>query len=98
MFGRLVMSTASTCAAVRPSITAARRRGRESDTSGDRAGQAAQGELVAVRSQANDDTDGRRRQHRMTPFGLAPVDVRDVDLDEWNGDAEQRVAKCEAGV
>src|SRR5690348_7759635 len=98
MLGRLVTNKPSTCAAVSPSASAARRRGRASDTGAKLARQPAQRELVAVCAQSDDDADGRRSEHRVPPFGLAGIHVRHMYLDERNGNRAQRIANGETAV
>ena len=46
----------------------------------------------------HDDSDGRRREHRMAPLRLARVDVRQVHLDERHADRDQRIANRQARV
>src|SRR3954467_9944939 len=75
MFGRLVTRSPSTCAAVRPSTSADSRRLRESGTSGERPGQPAKRELVAVCPESADGADGCRRKHRVPPLGFTRVHV-----------------------
>ena len=56
------------------------------------------GRLVAVGSHAGDDRFGKVGEMGVVAEGLAPMDVREVDLDEGQGHARQRIADRHAGV
>ena len=101
MFGRLVTSSPSTCAAVRPigeRGEAAPAADQPSSGHRDALHEAAQRQLVAVRAETADHADRRGREHRVTTLGLARVDVRDVHFDERHLDRRERVANREARV
>src|SRR5690349_23610820 len=96
---RLVTSSPSTCAAVSPSASAARRRGRGSDTwPREASGKTTQCELVPVRTEAAHDRRRRGGEHGVAALRLAGVDVRQVYLDEGNFHGGERVADREAGM
>src|SRR5687768_14790629 len=97
-FAAPVTNKPSICAAVSPSASAARRRGRRSVMRGQMRYQATQRQLVTKHTQATHHADRRACEHRVTSFGLARVDVRDVDLDKRHADAGQRISKRQAGV
>src|ERR687896_565953 len=95
MFGRLVTSSPSTWAAVSPSTSAASRRGRGSVTAEPR-DEAAQGQLVPVRTEAAQHADRGRCKHRVAALRLAREDVCNVDLDERDLRRRECIAECEA--
>src|SRR2546423_6207304 len=99
-FGRLLRTSASMCAAVRASLSAAMRVGRRSAMSHHRQTfyQPTQRELVAVRSKTADHGDGRVGERRATAVRLARKDVRQMHFDERNLHASERVTNCETGV
>src|SRR5690349_18576184 len=96
MLGRPVTSKPSTCAAVKPSTSAERRRWRGSDTRGERASQPAKCELIAVGAKPTHDADRGLREHRVPALRLAGVDVRHVYFDERDGDRRECVANRDA--
>src|SRR4029079_497258 len=98
MLAGLVTSKPSRCAAVRPPASAARRRGRESDTGGESSRQSAQPQLVSVCSESRYHSHGGRREHRMTTLGLTGIDIRQMHFDEWHRDLRQRIAQRDARV
>src|SRR5450759_889594 len=89
MFARLVTSSPSMWAAVRPSASAARRLGRESDTRRQRTQETAQRQLVAIRAKSAHHADCRRSEHRLATLRLARIDVRDVYFNIWDGHTDK---------
>src|SRR4051812_8666540 len=100
MFGRLVSTSASMCAAMSDSLSAATRAARRSAIGGalEALHQSAQSELIPVGAEAADHRQRRIGQRRVTPLGLARIDVGDVQLDERHADSDERVANRQAGV
>ena len=96
MFGRLVTSSPSIWAAVRPSASADRRRGRGSSTGRELPRQTAKSELVPVGAESHDDANRGGREHGVPALRLARVDVGEVHLDERQLDRRQRVADRQA--
>src|SRR5258708_29164986 len=98
MFARLVTRRPSTWAAAKPSASAARRFGRESDTGRQRTQEAAQGQLIPISAKAAHQPDRRRSEHRVAAFWLSPIDVRYVHLHKRDARADKGVAEGETGV
>src|SRR3954462_2557212 len=100
MLGRLVSTSASMCAAMSDSLSAATRAGRRSAIGGtlESLYQPTQREPVTVSAESADDRQRRISEVRMTALGLARIDVGDVQLDERNANADQRVADGETRV
>src|SRR5439155_14872629 len=93
-----VTSRPSMCAAERPSASAVRRRGRRSVMRRQPSHEATKRELVPQDAQPADDANRRARELRMSPFRFPRVDVGDVDLDERQSDAGERVVQRQARV
>src|SRR5258708_15566941 len=98
MFARLVTRRPSTWAAAKPSASAARRFGRESDTGRQRTQEAAQGQLRPISAKAAHQPGRRRSEHRVAAFWLSPIDVRYVHLHKRDARADKGVAEGETGV
>ena len=57
-----------------------------------------QGEFITLRAESDDRADGDIRKIRVLAKLFPRVHVADVNLDERDGDGQQRVAQCHAGV
>src|SRR4051812_15064279 len=97
-FAELVISNASRCAAVIPSASIARRRGRGSAMRLETRDQTPKRELVSQDSKAAHDADGCVGERGVSSLRLSRIDVRDVNLHEWDVDTHKRVAEGEAGI
>src|SRR5215208_4351193 len=98
MFGRLVRSRPSRCAASIASRSAARRSARRSATGRQRRDEAAQRELVAVRAEPAEHRPRPGCESRVAALRLSSVHVRQVDFDERHGHGGEGVAEGEARV
>src|SRR5688572_14118003 len=96
----LVITSASMCAAVSESRSAATRTGRRSDISWYRKQfhQTAQRQLITVGSEPADYSQSCVGERRAPALRLARVDVREMNLNEWDLHSGERVADSKARV
>src|SRR5687768_8498582 len=96
MFARLVTSSPSRFDLIRCSTRAACRAYCGSATTRQARDQSAKRQLVTIRAKATQHCLGPGSQRRLPTLGFARKDVRQMNLDVWNGDRRERVAHGEA--
>src|SRR5512141_595532 len=91
MLARLVNRSASMRSSFSFFPSAARRCRRLSGICAEPANKSAQGKIVAVRTEPAHDGDCGISERRLTPLGLARIDVRHVHFDERHANSRERV-------
>src|SRR5688572_843000 len=100
MLGREVTSSASSPSTSRSFTSDSMRAGRRSATIAGRqkTDEPLEPQAIAFGAETGDYADGKIREQRVPPLGLAAENVREMDLHEWHAHGEQRIAHGETGM